>query len=68
MKNRLNVLSVEISGACAELRTPTGYEGLRLINAFFRIRDPAFRAVAIEFVSELAERSEQSCRVHEKRH
>jgi hypothetical protein len=35
-------------------------DGLRLIGAFLRIRDPARRAAAIEFVSELAERSEQA--------
>jgi hypothetical protein len=33
-------------------------DGLRLITAFLRIRDPALRAAAVNFVSELAERSE----------
>ena len=35
-------------------------EGLRLIGAFLRIRDPALRAAAVDFVSELAERGEQA--------
>ena len=35
-------------------------DGLRLISAFLRIRDPALRAAAVDFVSELAERSEQA--------
>lgn len=35
-------------------------EGLRLISAFLRIRDPTLRAVAIDLISKLAERSEQA--------
>ncbi len=35
-------------------------EGLRLLGAFMKIRDPALRAAAIAFVSELAKRSEQT--------
>ena len=35
-------------------------DGLRLLSAFMRIRDPAHRAAAIDFVSELAELSEQA--------
>jgi hypothetical protein len=34
-------------------------EGLRLISAFLRIRDPALRAAVIDFVSEFSQRSEQ---------
>lgn len=34
-------------------------DGLRLIRAFLRIRDPAVRAAAVKFVSELANSSEQ---------
>ena len=33
-------------------------DGLRLIDAFMRIHDPALRAAAVHFVSELAKRSE----------
>ena len=34
-------------------------DGLRLLTAFMRISDPTLRAAAIDFVSELAQRSEQ---------
>jgi hypothetical protein len=48
----------------SEISTETGPtleasdEGLRLLTAFLRIRDPALRAAAIDFVSDLAKRSE----------
>ncbi|HKN29632.1 MAG TPA: hypothetical protein VJY34_17795 [Roseiarcus sp.] len=35
-------------------------DGLRLIRAFLRIRDPELRVAAIDFVSDLAKRSEQA--------
>ena len=35
-------------------------DGLRLLSAFMRIRDPDLRAAAIDFVAQLAERSEQA--------
>jgi hypothetical protein len=37
----------------------TSDDGLRLLSAFMRIHDPTLRAAAIDFVSGLAERSEQ---------
>ncbi len=48
-------LSPEMSGA-----DEAADDGLRLISAFLRIRDPALRAIAVTFVSELAERSEHA--------
>ncbi len=67
MQNRPKVLAAEILPAAllyepsAEPQTPmaAGDEGLRLVRAFLRIRDPALRATAIDFVSELAGRSQQ---------
>ena len=67
MKKQPEVLAAEILPA-ASLSEPSaepqtlmaaGDEGLRLIKAFLRIRDPALRATAVDFVSELAGRSQQ---------
>lgn len=47
-----------------EVSTPTvsevNEEGLRLVEAFLRINDPALRLEAINFVSALAKRCEES--------
>ena len=56
------LLVAPVDEISAEMRAATeaADDGLRLISAFIRIRDPALRATAVHFVSELAKRSEQA--------
>ncbi len=67
MQNRQDLLMALLAAPLDEISTEmrtateTANDGLRLISAFLRIRDPALRAAVVDFVSNLAKRSEQAC-------
>src|SRR5271166_2674199 len=55
-------LATPLDEFLVQMQTAVGAadDGLRLISAFLRIRDPAVRAAAVNLVSELANSSEQA--------
>ena len=66
MPNRQDLLAALLAAPVDEISPEArsaeaaAEDGLRLISAFLRIRDPALRAAAVDIVSKLAERSEQA--------